>query len=145
MYTKIIAIAGGSASGKSSIVEYIKNYFSKDLYVIGHDNYYKSHDDLSFEDREKLNYDKPESFDNEMFLSDLLDLKAGKEIDMPTYDYNIHTRSKETIHVVPKKIILIEGILVLYDERIRNILDTCVFIDADSDVRLQRRILRDTK
>ena len=145
MDTKIIAIAGGSASGKSTIVEYIKNYFSKDLYVIGHDNYYKAHDDLPFEDREKLNYDRPDSFDNEMFIKDLLTLKAGKDIDMPTYDYNIHTRNKKTIHVSPKKIILIEGILVLYDKRIRDILDTCVFIDADSDVRLQRRILRDTK
>lgn len=78
MDTKIIAIAGGSASGKSSIVEYIKNYFSKDLYVIGHDNYYKSHDDLSFEDREKLNYDKPESFDNEMFFEGSFGFKGWK-------------------------------------------------------------------
>ena len=82
MDTKIIAIAGGSASGKSSIVDYIKNYFAEDLYVIGHDNYYKAHDDLSFEDREKLNYDKPSSFDNDMFIKDLLDLKAGKDILM---------------------------------------------------------------
>ena len=129
MYTKIIAIAGGSASGKSSIVEYIKNYFSKDLYVIGHDNYYKAHDDLPFEDREKLNYDRPDSFDNEMFLKDLLDLKAGKDIDMPTYDYNIHTRSKETIHVSPKKIILIEGILVLYDKILVYLLTQTVTLD----------------
>ncbi|MDY3006145.1 uridine kinase [Anaerococcus porci] len=145
MESKIIAIAGGSASGKSTIVDYIKNYFADDLFVMGHDNYYKAHDDIPFEKREKLNYDEPNAFDNEMFIRDLKRLKSGKEIDMPIYDYNIHTRSDKTVHVSPKKIILIEGILVLYDKMIRDITDTMVFVDADSDVRLQRRILRDTK
>lgn len=142
---KIVAIAGGSASGKSSIVREIANYFKDDLTVIGHDNYYKAHDDISFEQRAKLNYDYPGAFDNDLFYKDLLKLLEGKTIAMPTYDYNIHTRSKATIEVKPTKIILIEGILVLYDERIRSITDTKVFVDADSDVRLQRRILRDTK
>ncbi|MSS78489.1 uridine kinase [Anaerococcus sp. AGMB00486] len=145
MESKIIAIAGGSASGKSTIVDYIKNYFADDLFVMGHDNYYKAHNDIPFEKREKLNYDEPNAFDNEMFIRDLKRLKSGKEIDMPIYDYNIHTRSDKTVHVSPKKIILIEGILVLYDKMIRDITDTMVFVDADSDVRLQRRILRDTK
>lgn len=145
MESKIIAVAGGSASGKSTIVAYIKNYFADELFVMGHDNYYKAHDDIAFEERVKLNYDEPQAFDNDMFIRDLKRLKEGKEIDMPTYDYNIHTRSKKTIHVKPKKIILIEGILVLYDKAIRDITDTMVFVDADSDVRLQRRILRDTK
>lgn len=145
MESKIIAVAGGSASGKSSIVKNIKDHFADELFVIGHDNYYKAHDDISFEDRAKLNYDQPQAFDNEIFIRDLIRLKNGKEIDMPTYDYNIHTRSNKTIHVSPRKIILIEGILVLYDKRIRDITDTMVFVDADSDVRLQRRILRDTK
>ena len=145
MESKIIAVAGGSASGKSTIVDYINNYFADDLFVMGHDNYYKAHDDIPFEEREKLNYDEPKAFDNEMFIRDLKKLKSGEEIDMPTYDYNIHTRSDKTIHVEPKKIILIEGILVLYDKKIREITDTMVFVDADSDVRLQRRILRDTK
>lgn len=142
---KIVAIAGGSASGKSSIVREIANYFKDDLTVIGHDNYYKAHDDISFEQRAKLNYDYPGAFDNDLFYKDLLKLREGKTIAMPTYDYNIHTRSKKTIEIKPTKIILIEGILVLYDERIRSITDTKVFVDADSDVRLQRRILRDTK
>lgn len=145
MESKIIAIAGGSASGKSTIVDYIKNYFADDLFVMGHDNYYKAHDDIPFEKREKLNYDEPNAFDNEMFIRDLKRLKSGEKIDMPIYDYNIHTRSDKTVHVSPKKIILIEGILVLYDKMIRDITDTMVFVDADSDVRLQRRILRDTK
>jgi uridine kinase len=142
---KIIAIAGGSASGKSSIVKYIDDYFKDDLTVIGHDNYYKAHDDISFEKRSKLNYDYPGAFDNDLFYRDLVKLQAGKAINMPTYDYKIHTRSSQTITIYPTKIILIEGILVLEDKRVRNITDTKVFIDADSDVRLQRRILRDTK
>ena len=142
---KIVAIAGGSASGKSSIVREIEAYFKDDLIVIGHDNYYKAHDDIDFEQRAKLNYDYPGAFYNDLFYKDLLKLLEGKEIDMPIYDYSKHTRSDETIRVKPTKIILIEGILVLYDERIRSITDTKVFVDADSDVRLQRRILRDTK
>ena len=142
---KIIAIAGGSASGKSSIVKYIDDYFKDDLTVIGHDNYYKAHDDISFEKRSKLNYDYPGAFDNDLFYKDLVKLQAGNAINMPIYDYRIHTRSNQTITIYPTKIILIEGILVLEDKRVRNITDTKVFIDADSDVRLQRRILRDTK
>lgn len=142
---KIVAIAGGSASGKSSIVREVSAYFKDDLTVISHDNYYKAHDDISFDQRKTLNYDYPGAFDNDLFYKDLVKLLDGKEIEMPTYDYNEHTRSKDTIRVKPNKIILIEGILVLYDERIRSITDTKVFVDADSDVRLQRRILRDTK
>ena len=142
---KIIAVAGGSASGKSSIVKYVDDLFKDELIVIGHDNYYKTHDDISFEQRAKLNYDYPGAFDNELFYEDLLRLQDGKSINMPTYDYTIQTRSSKSIVINPTKIILIEGILVLEDKRIRDITDTKVFIDADSDVRLQRRILRDSK
>jgi len=142
---KIIAVAGGSASGKSSIVRQIDEYFKDDLIVIGHDNYYKAHDDISFDQRAKLNYDYPGAFDNDLFHEHLLRLQKGQSIEMPTYDYTIHTRSDKTITINPTKIILIEGILVLENKKIRNITDTKVFIDADSDVRLQRRILRDTK
>lgn len=142
---KIIAVAGGSASGKSSIVKHIDEYFKDDLIVIGHDNYYKAHDDISFDQRAKLNYDYPGAFDNDLFYEDLKKLQKGNSIEMPTYDYTDHTRSNETVTINPTKIILIEGILVLENKRIREITDTKVFIDADSDVRLQRRILRDTK
>ena len=143
--SKIVAIAGGSASGKSSIVREIADYFKEDLILIGHDNYYKAHDDIDFDKRSKLNYDTPSAFDNELFYNDLLKLKNGYSIEMPTYDYSMHTRSRQSISISPKKIILIEGILVLYEKNIRDITDTKVFVDADSDVRLQRRILRDTK
>ena len=142
---KILAVAGGSASGKSSIVKLLAKEFENDLVVIGHDNYYKAHDDLAFEDRVGLNYDHPKAFDNDLFYNDLNKVLDGNDIEMPLYDYTIHTRSKQTKKISPKKIILIEGILVLYDKKIREITDTKVFVDADSDVRLKRRILRDTK
>jgi len=141
---KIVAIAGGSASGKSTIVKIIEETFRDDLIVIGHDNYYRAHDDIDFEERKLLNYDHPKAFDNDLFYEDLKKLLAGEEIDMPTYDYKIHSRSAETVKVRAKKIILIEGILVLYEKKIREITDTKVFVDADSDIRLKRRILRDT-
>ena len=141
---KIVAIAGGTASGKSTIVKIIAETFKDDLIVVGHDNYYKAHDDLDFDQRKLLNYDHPQAFDTDLFCEDLKKLLAGIEIDMPLYDYKIHTRSKETIKLRAKKIILIEGILVLYDKKIRELTDTKVFVDADSDIRLKRRILRDT-
>lgn len=141
---KIVAVAGGSASGKSTIVKIIAETFKDDLIVVGHDNYYKAHDDLDFDQRKLLNYDHPKAFDTDLFCDDLERLVAGEEINMPVYDYTIHTRSEETIKVKAKKIILIEGILVLYDKRIRDLTDTKVFVDADSDIRLKRRILRDT-
>lgn len=141
---KIVAIAGGSASGKSTIVKIIAETFKDDLIVVGHDNYYRAHDDIDFEERKLLNYDHPKAFDTDLFCEDLIKLVNGEEIDMPQYDYTIHTRSKETVKVKAKKIILIEGILVLYEKKIRDITDTKVFVDADSDIRLKRRILRDT-
>ena len=141
---KIVAIAGGSASGKSTIVKIIAEKFKDDLVVVGHDNYYRAHDDIDFEERKHLNYDHPQAFDTDLFCDHLKKLLAGLEIDMPLYDYKIHTRSKDTVKVRAKKIILIEGILVLYDKKIRELTDTKVFVDADSDIRLKRRILRDT-
>lgn len=141
---KIVAIAGCSASGKSTIVKIIAEKFKDDLVVVGHDNYYRAHDDIDFEERKLLNYDHPQAFDTDLFCEDLKKLLAGLEIDMPLYDYKIHTRSKDTVKVRAKKIILIEGILVLYDKKIRELTDTKVFVDADSDIRLKRRILRDT-
>ena len=141
---KIVAIAGGSASGKSTIVKTIAESFKDDLIVVGHDNYYRAHDDIDFDQRKLLNYDHPQAFDTDLFCEDLIKLVRGDEIDMPLYDYTNHTRSKETKRLKAKKIILIEGILVLYDKRIRDLTDTKVFVDADSDIRLKRRILRDT-
>lgn len=142
---KIVAIAGGSASGKSSIVRLLSEIFKGDILVIGHDNYYKAHDDMDLKERSKLNYDHPDAFDNDLFYSQLKSLIEGRPVDMPTYDYKLHTRSKDTLSLEPKKIIIIEGILVLYDKKIRDLADTKVFVGVDSDIRLKRRILRDIK
>ena len=139
----IVGIAGGTASGKTTIVRKIKEKFGDDIVVINHDSYYKAHDDLSYEDRSRLNYDHPASFDTDLMIEDVKKLKDGKEIDMPVYDYTIHNRSDETIHVVPKKVIILEGILILESQALRDLMDIKVFVDTDADERLMRRIIRD--
>lgn len=141
----IIGIAGGSASGKTTIVNIIKNSFKEDIELMSHDSYYKSHDHLIMEERAKQNYDHPASFDTEQMICDIEDLKQGKSILKPVYDYSNHTRSNEKIQVMPKKVILIEGILILEDERLRDLMDIKVYVDTDADERLMRRITRDMK
>lgn len=141
----LIGIAGGTASGKSTIVNKIRDYFQDNILVILHDNYYKAHDDLTLEERSALNYDHPDSFDTDLLIEDLKTLKRWEPIEMPIYDYKIHNRLEETIAVRPKKIIIVEGILILENKKLRDLLDLKFFVDADSDVRLQRRILRDVK
>ncbi len=139
----IVGIAGGSASGKTTIVNKIKSTFGDDILVISHDSYYKAHNDLSYDERSRLNYDHPESFDTERMIQDVKKLQNGEEIDIPVYDYTVHNRSDQTIHVKPKKVILIEGILILYDKALRDLMDIKVFVDTDADERLMRRITRD--
>ena len=139
----IVGIAGGTASGKTTIVRKIKEKFGDDIVVINHDSYYKAHDDLSYEDRTRLNYDHPESFDTDLMIEDVKKLRDNIEIDMPVYDYTIHNRSDATIHVVPKKVIILEGILILESKPLRDLMDIKVFVDTDADERLMRRIRRD--
>lgn len=139
----IVGIAGGTASGKTTIVRRIKEKFGDDIVVINHDSYYKAHDDLSYEDRSRLNYDHPESFDTDLMIADVKKLKANKEIDMPVYDYTVHNRSDATVHVVPKKVIIVEGILILENKELRDLMDIKVFVETDADERLMRRIRRD--
>ena len=139
----IVGIAGGTASGKTTIVRKIKEKFGDDIAVINHDSYYKAHDDLSYEDRSRLNYDHPASFDTDLMIEDVQKLKNNIEIDMPVYDYTIHNRSDATIHVVPKKVIILEGILILESKALRDLMDIKVFVDTDADERLMRRIRRD--
>lgn len=139
----IVGIAGGTASGKTTIVRRIKEKFGDDIVVINHDSYYKAHDDLSYEDRSRLNYDHPSSFDTDLMIADVKKLKANKEIDMPVYDYTIHNRSDAIVHVVPKKVIIVEGILILENKELRDLMDIKVFVDTDADERLMRRIRRD--
>ncbi|MBO5095041.1 MAG: uridine kinase [Lachnospiraceae bacterium] len=141
--TYVIGVAGGTASGKTTIVQIIKEYFGDNIELIGHDCYYKAHDDMPFAEREKLNYDHPQSFDTERMVKDVLALKEGRAVERPVYDYAIHNRSKETVTVYPKKILMLEGILILESEALRDLMDLKIFVDTDADERLMRRITRD--
>ena len=141
----IVGIAGGSASGKTTIVNNIKELFQNDIELISHDNYYLSNDDKTMEERVKLNYDHPSSFDTDKMIEDVKKLKAGEIIYRPVYDYTQHTRAEEVVEVHPKKVIILEGILILEYPRLRDLMDIKVFVDTDADERLMRRILRDTQ
>lgn len=141
----IIGIAGGTGSGKSTFTNRLKKAFGDSISVLYHDNYYKAHDELPFEERKLLNYDHPDAFDSDLLVHDIMELKEGRSIVSPTYDYTIHNRAKETVLVEPRKVILIEGILTLYDPRLRDLMDIKIFVDADADERILRRVIRDTK
>lgn len=143
MENYVIGVAGGTASGKTTIVNIIKEYFGEDIELINHDCYYKAHDDMPFEERTKQNYDHPNAFDTERMVEDVLTLKAGWAIERPVYDYTLHNRAKETVKVYPKKILMLEGILILENEQLRDLMDLKIFVDTDADERLMRRITRD--
>lgn len=142
----LIGLCGGSGSGKSTVTEQLyANTGSERCTVIRQDNYYKDQSHLSFEDRQKTNYDHPFAFDNDLFIEHLKLLREGKSVDMPEYDFSVHNRKKETIRLEPKDITLIEGILLFSEPRILELLDMRIFVDTDSDVRILRRIKRDMK
>ncbi|MDI9471611.1 MAG: uridine kinase [Tissierellia bacterium] len=143
MNPKIIGIAGGSASGKTTIVEQMKEQLGDAVLVIKQDAYYHPFDAMTLEERKLLNYDHPDAFDFEAMLQDMMLLKDGKPIDMPIYDYVFYTRKKETARIHPAPIILMEGLLTLWYEPIRELMDLKIFVDTDSDERLIRRIQRD--
>lgn len=140
-----IGIAGGTGSGKTTITRLLNERFGKDISVIYYDNYYKAHDDLTYEERAKINYDCPDAFDTELFLEDVAKLKRGEDVLCPVYDYTVHNRSNQTLLIKSAPVILLEGILLLSDERIRDLLDIKIFVDTDADVRILRRIMRDVK
>ena len=141
----VIGIAGGTGSGKTTITQTLREHFGNDVSVIYHDNYYKAHHDLSYEERTRLNYDHPNAFDTDLLVSDLTKLKNGEPIECPVYDYTIHDRSNTTMTIQPAKVIIVEGILIFYDKRIRDLCDIKLYVDADADVRILRRIKRDVK
>lgn len=145
MQTTIIGIAGGTGSGKSTFTNHLKKTFGDNIAVIYYDNYYKCQDELPFEERKKTNYDHPCAFETELLLEHLKQLREGKSIFCPVYDYSVHNRTSETVRVDPKKIIIVEGILVLQDERLRDLFDIKVFVEADADERVLRRVIRDVK
>lgn len=142
----LIGITGGTGSGKSTVaMEIFGSLPEKNIVIIEQDSYYKNQSHLSFEERVKTNYDHPFAFDNDLLIEHLTELMNGKPINKPIYNFEEHTRKKETIIVHPKDIIILEGILILDDERIRDLLDIKIFVDTDSDVRIIRRITRDIK
>jgi len=139
-----IGITGGSGSGKTTIVNKIKTDIPKaSVLVIEQDSYYKDQSEISYEERCKTNYDHPFAFDSDLLVEHLEKLAKWEDIKKPTYDYSIHNRKKERELVKPKDIIILEGILIFYDERLRDLLDIKIFVDTDSDIRLVRRIIRD--
>lgn len=139
----VIGIAGGTGSGKTTLMKRLIERFEDEVTVLSHDNYYKRHDDLTYEQRCLLNYDEPAAFDTSLMVYHLEELRRGHPIECPVYDFTVHNRSDKTIHVVPRKVIIVEGILIFENEALRSLMDIRIFVDTDADIRLCRRIKRD--
>ncbi len=141
----VIGIAGGTGSGKTTITRRLVDRFKDNVSVINHDNYYKAHHYMTYEERAQLNYDHPDAFETELLVEGLRALKAGRAIKCPVYDYTIHDRSDETITIKPSRIIIVEGILIFQCEELCREMDIKIFVDTDADVRILRRIVRDVR
>ena len=140
----LIGIAGGTGSGKSTVARKIADGLPADsVAVIDHDSYYRDRSDLTFEARTTLNYDHPDALDNELLVQHLESLRAGRGVDVPNYDFKTHARLAERRRVEPPRILIVEGILVFVEERVRSLLDVKIFVDTDADIRVFRRIRRD--
>ncbi|MDN5809133.1 MAG: uridine kinase, partial [Staphylococcus equorum] len=144
--TTIIGIAGGSGSGKTSVTnEIMKNLEGHSVALLAQDYYYKDQSHLTFDERLETNYDHPFAFDNDLLIENLNDLRNGKKIEVPTYDYSNHTRSDKTIAFEPKDVIIVEGIFALENKTLRDLMDVKIYVDTDADLRILRRLLRDTE
>lgn len=144
MNVTVIGVAGGTGSGKSTLVKCLRDAFcNNDVVTICHDYYYKAHPELSYEERSKLNYDHPQSFDTHMMVDHIKALKDGVAISHPVYSFVEHDRMEETVTLMPSTVIIVDGILIFENEDLRNLMDIKVFVDTDADLRLSRRILRD--
>ena len=139
----VIGIAGGSGSGKTTLVRNLTEKFSGQITVISHDNYYKRHDEMTYEVRCQLNDDEPAAFETDLMVRQLQQLRQGASIDCPVYDFTVHNRSNEVTHVVPSRVILVEGILIFADADLRQQMDIRIFVDTDADIRICRRMKRD--
>lgn len=144
MDTIIIGIAGGSGSGKTTLANRLKERFApEEALLVSHDNYYKRHDEMPFAQRKLLNYDHPDAFDTGLMIHQLQELKAGRAVECPTYDYSLHNRASATIRLEPAPVIIVEGILLFVDPELCKLFDFRIFVDTDADERILRRILRD--
>ncbi len=141
----VIGIAGGTGSGKTTITRRLVERFGQDVSVIYYDNYYKAHHSMSYEERTHLNYDHPDAFDTELLVKALRDLKRGRTVQCPVYDYSIHDRTEQTITVRPAKVIIVEGILIFQSRELCRQMDIKIYVDTDADVRILRRIVRDVR
>ena len=139
----VIGIAGGSGSGKSTLTKNLIATFGDVITVLSHDNYYKRHDELTYEERCLINYDEPAALETDFMARQLAQLRQGEAIDCPVYDFTVHNRSNETMRIVPSRVIIVEGILIFADEELRKLMDIKIFVDTDADIRICRRIKRD--
>ena len=139
----VIGIAGGSGSGKTTLMNNIVSRFGADITVLSHDSYYKRHDDMTYEERCRLNYDEPAALETELMTRHLDLLRHGQAIDCPVYDFTVHNRSDETTRIEPGKVIIVEGILIFENPELRDLMDIRIFVDTDADIRLCRRVKRD--
>ncbi len=146
MDVTIIGVAGGTGSGKSTLVKRLQEAFKDDdVATLCHDYYYKAHPELTYEERTKLNYDHPQAFDTHMMVEHIRALKNNVPISHPVYSFVEHDRLPETVAVKPSKVIIVDGILIFENQQLRDEMDIKVFVDTDADIRLIRRLLRDVK
>ena len=141
----VIGIAGGTGSGKTTLMDNLVRRFGHDVTVLSHDNYYRRRDDMSMEERKLVNYDEPAALETDLMVRHLEKLRRGEPIECPVYDFSRHNRSDKTITIEPRRVIIVEGILIFENEDLRNLMDIRIFVDTDADVRLGRRILRDVE
>ena len=139
----VIGIAGGTGSGKTTLMKNIIDSYADQVTVLSHDNYYKRRDDLTYDQRCLINYDEPDALETDLMALHLDQLRQGQTIDCPVYDFTQHNRSNETVRIVPKSVIIVEGILIFENQPLRDLMDIKIFVDTDADVRLCRRIKRD--
>ena len=139
----VIGIAGGSGSGKTTLAREIERRLGQRVIMLSHDAYYRRHDDIPFHEREKLNYDHPDALETELLIDHIRQLKEGRAIDCPVYDFANHNRSDATLTIQPRRVIVVEGILIFHSKELRDLMDLRIFVDTDADVRLCRRIQRD--
>lgn len=144
MKVTVIGVAGGTGSGKSTLVKRLQEAFrGDDVVTLCHDYYYKAHPELTYEERTKLNYDHPQAFDTQMMVDHIKALKENVPIEHPVYSFVEHNRMPETVSVKPSKVIIVDGILIFENKELRDMMDIKVYVDTDADIRLARRILRD--
>lgn len=139
----VIGIADGSGSGKTTLTNQIAAQLKESVTVIKHDDYYKAHDEMTYEERCRLNYDHPNAFDTELMIEHLKLLRQGRSVECPVYDYTVHNRSKDTVIINPGQVIIVEGILIFENKALCELMDIRIFVDTDADLRIIRRIQRD--